>query len=84
MQTPPVSLRSTAPSGMGLLTHPQTLHFSRKHHRYAKSSISEGAVTAQAVTEGVLCGRTPSVLPLRVKPPSPRGRLFAVAIKFPA
>ena len=30
----------------GLLTRPQTLHFSWKHHRYAKGSISEGAVTA--------------------------------------
>ena len=27
---------------------------------------------------------TPSVLPLRVKPPSPRGRLIAVTVKFPA
>ena len=27
---------------------------------------------------------TPSVLPLRVKPPSPRGRLLAVVAKFPA
>ena len=43
---------------MGLLTRPQTLHFSRKHHRYAKGSISEGAVTAQAVTEGVFKERS--------------------------
>ena len=38
---------------MGLLTQLQTLCFSRKLYRYAKGSLSEGAGTAQAVTEGL-------------------------------
>ena len=33
LKTPPVSLRSTAPSKMGLLARPETLHFSRKLYR---------------------------------------------------
>ena len=48
---------------MGLLTQLQTLCFSRKLYRYAKGSLSEGAGTAQAVTEGVfITGLSPMPL----------------------
>ena len=62
-----------APSGREPLARPQTLRFSRKLYRHAKGPILEGAVE-RSETGGVQAS-TPSVLPLRVKPPSPRGRL---------
>ena len=37
-----------------------------------------------AQVQSRLPGSTPSVLPLRVKPPSPRGRLLVAAGRFPA
>ena len=51
------------------------------------SSLWEGAFGMMgrvlAQVQSRLHGSTPSVLPLRGNPPSPRGRLLAVAVKFP-
>ena len=63
-----------APSGREPLARPEAFRFSRKLYRHAKGPISEDDFPRR--------GSTPSVLPLRVKPPSPRGRLFAVAGSF--
>ena len=50
------------------------------------SSLREGAFGTMgrvlAQVQSHLHGSTPSVLPLRGNPPSPRGRLLVVAIKF--
>ena len=44
-----------------------------------EGSLSRSAALSQ---KAVLPMITPSVLPLRVKSPSPRGRLIAVTVKF--
>ena len=52
-------------------------HFSREG--LGTNSLSQ---SLSVKPQGCLPGSTPSVLPLRGNPPSPRGRLFAVAGKF--
>ena len=73
-----------APSGREALAQPETLPLCQRPHPRGRLPPLRGKMSPQVTKRGIchgaavtggVCAGTPSVLPLRVKPPSPRGRL---------